>query len=134
MARTKSAPTASAPAAETPAPASPDTPVTLTGNLTRDPVLRRTAKGIAVANLRLAVNHEDGTTTFHSVVAWKRNAEVIVQYLKKGRLVEVTGFPRERTWTDQDGNERTATEINAFSVQFVSRQASAQAAQQEVGA
>ena len=125
MSRTKS-PATPAPEA-IPAPeASPentsDDQVTITGRLTADPVLRHTASGIAVTNLRIAVNHPDGETTFHSVVSWKRTAEVVSQYLKKGRLVEVIGRPQERSWTDKDGNERTSVEINAFRVQFVRSQ------------
>jgi single-strand DNA-binding protein len=133
MARTKSATTASTPAAEASAPASSETQdqVTLTGRLCADPILRRTASGIAVTNLRIAVNHPDGEATFHTAVAWKRTAEVVAQFMKKGRLVEVTGLPQERTWTGKDGNQRTSTEINAFRVEFLSRQ---RTAQQEVGA
>jgi single-strand DNA-binding protein len=134
MARTKSA----APTAPegTPAPqAAPeptdDKPVTLTGRLTADPILRRTKTGIAVTNLRVAVNHDDGTATFHSVVAWKRTAEVVAQFMKKGRLVEVTGHERTRTWTGEDGAQRTGVEINAYRVQFLSRP---QPAAAEVGA
>jgi single-strand DNA-binding protein len=135
MSRTKS--TAAAAAEATPAPqAEPEATqaeqVTLTGRLTADPILRRTQSGIAVTNMRIAVNHEDGTATFHSVVAWKRTAEVVAQYLTKGRLVEVTGRPQERARTDNEGNERTTVEINAFSVQFLSRQQTAQPAEPEV--
>ena len=61
-------------------------------------------------------------------MVWKRTAEVVCQYLRKGRLVEVTGRPQTRTWTDGDGNEREAVEISAFRVQFVSRQVAAPAA------
>ena len=132
MSRTKSAATAapeptSAPQAAPATPASEQ--VTLVGRLCADPVLRRTQSGIAVANLRIAVNHEGEEATFHTVIAWKRTAETVAQYLKKGRLVEVTGVPRERTWTDKDGAERTSTEINAFRVQFVRRQPAAAADQ-----
>jgi single-strand DNA-binding protein len=131
MSRTKPAPT-EAPDAAFAANPSPDnaadTPITLEGRLCSDPVLRHTASGIPVTNLRIAVNRPDGEATFHTVVAWKRTAEVVVQYLKKGRLVQVSGFPRERTWTDSDQNERTSTEINAFRVEFVSRQRTAQPA------
>lgn len=130
MARTKSATTASAPVAEATAPASPETQdqVTLTGRLCADPVLRRTASGIAVTNLRIAVNHPDGEATFHTAVAWKRTAEVVAQFMKKGRLVEVIGFPRERTWTGKDGTKRTSTEISAVRVEFLSSQRTAQPA------
>jgi single-strand DNA-binding protein len=133
MSRTKSAATAApeaTPAPEASPETTPDDQVTLTGRLTADPALRHTASGIAVTNLRIAVNHPDAEATFHSVVAWKRTAEVVSQYLKKGRLVEVTGRPHERSWTDRDGNERTSVEINAFRVQFLSSQRTAQPAEQ----
>ena len=135
MSRTKSATTKApeaTPAPQAPAENSPDEQVTLTGRLAADPVLRHTASGIPVTNLRIAVNHDDGTATFHTAVAWKRTAEVVAQYLKKGRLVEVTGHPRERSWTGKDGSERTGVEINAFRVQFLSSQRTAQPAEQAV--
>lgn len=132
MPRTKSAATP-APEATAPEAASEtksEEQGTLTGRLTKDPVLRHTASGIAVTNLRIAVNHPDADASFHSVVAWKRTAEVVCQYMKKGRLVEVIGFPRERTWTGKDGDERTEVEINAVRVQFLSSQRAAPAAQE----
>jgi single-strand DNA-binding protein len=99
MSRTNAASTTapeSTPTAQ-PAPESTDTePITFIGRLTADPVLRRTQTGIAVANFRLAVNHGDGTATFHSVVAWKRTAEAVARYMKKGRLVEVSGHEHPR--------------------------------------
>jgi single-strand DNA-binding protein len=135
MSRTKPVPTAAPEPTPAPqaAPESAETePVTLTGRLTADPILRRTQTGIAVTNFRLAVNHDDGTATFHSVVAWKRTAEVVAQFLKKGRLVEVTGHERTRTWTDKDENERESVEINAYRVEFLSRRSSAEPAEQAV--
>ncbi len=57
---------------------------------------------------------------FHDVVCWGRTAEVVCQYLKKGRLIEVTGCEQERTYTARDGSERTVEEIVAFRVQFLS--------------
>lgn len=135
MARRKST-TASATQAKAQTPASAKVtsiePVTLTGRLTADPILRKTKSGLSVSTIRIAVNPPEGDATFHDVVTWKRTAEVVCQYLKKGRLVEVTGRPQERTWTDKDGNERVNTEVNAFRVQFVSRQAQAPTAEKEV--
>ena len=78
--------------------------VTLIGRLCADPVLRHTKSGKAVTTIRLAVNAPDDETTFHSVVVWNRTAEVVCEYLRKGRLVEITGRPQTRTWTDSDGN------------------------------
>ncbi|HLI60777.1 MAG TPA: single-stranded DNA-binding protein [Solirubrobacteraceae bacterium] len=123
MARRKST-TAAAPEASAPAPVSAtdqpaDSRTTLRGRLCADPVLRHTSSGRAVTNLRLAVNHPDGAATFHDVVVWGRTAEVVCQYLKKGRLVEVEGRPQERSWTAQDGTERRTEEISAYRVQFI---------------
>ena len=106
--------------------------VTLVGRLCADPVLRHTKSGMPVTTIRLAVNTPGEEATFHSVVVWKRNAEVVCQYLRKGRLVEITGRPNTRTWTDSDGNERTGEEINAYRVQFISRQAVSATSDKEV--
>ena len=120
----------------TPAPEvipTPETPVenpskdqvTLMGRLTADPVLRTTkSAGKAVSTIRLAVN--DGpTSTFHNVVVWGRTAEVVCQYLKKGRSVQVDGRTQQRAWTGSDGSERTTTEVNAYRVQFLNARATA---------
>jgi single-strand DNA-binding protein len=127
MARRKSTTTAPAPEATQPEPA--DAPeqqdqdvTTLTGRLTRDPQLRHTANARAVSTIRVAVNHPDSDATFHDVVVWGPTAEAVCRYLKKGRLVEVTGRAQQRSWTDRDGNERTADEISAFRVEFVRSQ------------
>lgn len=92
---------------------------TLICRLTRDPELRHTKNGRAVATLRVAVN--DGPEpTFHDVVVWGRTAEVVCQYMRKGRLVHVEGRIQPRTWTDKDGNERRTVEVVANRVQFLS--------------
>jgi len=93
--------------------------VTIAGRLCADPVLRLTKSGRAVTTIRLAVNHPDADPSFHSVVAWGRTAEVVCQYLRKGRSVEVTGRMQERSFEAADGTERSVTEIVAFRVQFL---------------
>ncbi len=115
---------AQAPVTETPAPA--ESPTVLTGRLCADPQLRHTAtSGKPVTSLRLAVN--DGSEpTFHSVVVWGRQAEVVCQYLKKGRLVEVTGRSQERTFQAEDGSERRSVELVAYRVQFLASRAPAE--------
>ncbi len=137
MARRKSTTTAaSAPEAVAAAPAERDADnadqVTLVGRLCADPVLRHTKSGIAVSTIRIAVNEPDAEATFHSVVVWKRTAEVVCQYLRKGRLVEVTGRPQTRSWVDGDGNEREAVEVSAYRVQFLSRQVASATSHKEV--
>ena len=111
-----------APAAEATATAPQAEAVTLRGRLCADPVLRHTKSGKAVTNIRIAVNSSDAEATFHSVVVWGRTAEVVSQYMRKGRMVEVAGNAQSRTWTDADGNEHETVEINAYRVRFIGRE------------
>jgi single-strand DNA-binding protein len=99
----------------------------LIGNLGRDPELRYTQNGQAVANFTLATN-ESWTdkggekverTEWHRVVAWGKVGELCAQYLSKGRTVYVEGRIQTREWEDKDGNKRSTTEINAQTVQFL---------------
>ncbi|MBI2049472.1 single-stranded DNA-binding protein [Candidatus Roizmanbacteria bacterium] len=93
--------------------------VQLIGNLTRDPELRYTPNGSAVCSFGLATNrtwkketgekHEEAE--FHNIVAWNKLAELCSQFLVKGRKVYVEGRLSTRSWTAQDGNQRTRTEI-----------------------
>lgn len=121
-------------ASEAPAPAAEpekDERITITGRLCIDPVLRHTGKGLAITNLRLAVQGTD-PTQFVTAIAFRRTAEVCVQYLRRGRLVEVKGTPRTREWTDQEGQTRQTDEIVASSVEFLrSAQASSPAASEQ---
>jgi single-strand DNA-binding protein len=121
--------TATAPAAPTESTQyEPDT--ILLARLTADPQLRHTAStGKPVTTLRVAEEHTN-PQRFHDVVCWGRTAEVVCQYLKQGRLIEVTGREQERTYTASDG-ERTVEEIVAFRVQFLPGRESAAAVQKE---
>ncbi|MGC8762151.1 MAG: single-stranded DNA-binding protein [Acidobacteriota bacterium] len=95
--------------------------VILIGNLGRDPELRYTPSGTAVANFTVATHEtwkdKDGAkqehTEWHRVVAWGKLAEIAGEYLRKGRQVYIEGSIRSRTYKDKDGNERTAVEIRA---------------------
>ena len=128
MARRKSTTTAPAPEATPAAPEQTqptvDSEITvLRGRLTRDPgELRRTPNGTPVTTIRIAVNHPDESVTFHNVVCWRKTAETVCQYMRKGRLIEATGRLRSRTWTGNDGQERTEDELSAYRVQFVRMQ------------
>jgi single-strand DNA-binding protein len=104
--------------------------ITLSGYIVLNPVLRHTeTSGKAVANLDLGV--KDGEeTTYHRVVVWGKTAEAVCKFLTAGREIEVTGRSTERTYKDRDGNDRQATEINAFRVQFLNRQPEADAEKQ----
>lgn len=93
--------------------------VTLIGNLTRDPELRYTPQGAAVCTIGLATNRQWTTESgekkdsaeFHKLVAWNKLAEICSQLLTKGRKVFVEGRLQTRSWTGQDGAQRTTTEI-----------------------
>ncbi|OGY10966.1 MAG: hypothetical protein A3F61_02550 [Candidatus Blackburnbacteria bacterium RIFCSPHIGHO2_12_FULL_41_13b] len=101
--------------------------VILIGNLTRDPELRYTPQGTAVCTFGLATNRswktEDGTqkeqTEFHTIVAWTRLAEIVAEYLTKGKQAYVEGRLSTREWEGQDGQKRRTTEIVASEVIFL---------------
>ena len=88
--------------------------VILAGNLTRDPELRYTPKGTAVARITLAVNRNYTTETgekkeevsFVDVDVWGRQAEVIAQYMKKGRPLLVEGRLKQDTWEDKNTHQK----------------------------
>jgi len=100
--------------------------VILIGNLGRDPELRYTKNGQAVANFSLATSDsftKDGQreerTEWHRIVAWGKTAELCTQYLTKGRSAYIEGALRTREWEDKDGNKRQTTEVHAQTVQFI---------------
>ena len=94
------------------------------GRLTRDPELRRTQNGTAVAGFALAVDRDyknaDGTkdTDFIEVVAWRSSAEFVSKYFTKGRMAIVEGRLQMREWQDKDGNKRRSAEVVADNVYF----------------
>lgn len=93
--------------------------VKLIGNLTRDPELRYTPQGTAVVSFGVATNRSWVTDTgekkeeteFHRIVAWNKLAELCSQLLSKGRKVYVSGRLANRSWTGQDGVQKSLTEI-----------------------
>jgi single-strand DNA-binding protein len=95
--------------------------VILIGNLGKDPEVKYTPSGTAVANFTLATNErykdKDGQwqdrTEWHNIVAWQRTAEIVGEYLKKGRSVYVEGRLQTRSWDDKDGQKHYKTEIVA---------------------
>lgn len=101
--------------------------VFLIGNLTRDPELRYTPGGTAVANLGLAVNRKFKDSTgelkeevcFLTVTVWDKQAEACCQYLTKGRPVFVEGVLQSRFWETSDGQKRSAIDVRAERVQFL---------------
>ena len=102
--------------------------VFLIGNLTRDPEMRSTQSGVAVCNFSIAVNRrfkkENGEqeTDFLNVVAWRQLAELCNKYLAKGRKVAVTGSIQTRQYEAKDGSKRTAWDIVAEEVEFLTPQ------------
>lgn len=96
------------------------------GNVTRDPELRRTPSGHAVATFGLATNRmwkdasgeQKQQAEFHNIVMWGRLAEISAQYLKKGALAFVEGRIQTRSWQDQQGQKRYRTEIVGETMQL----------------
>lgn len=95
------------------------------GRLTRDPELRRTQGGTAVANFSLAVERDfkdqatgEKATDFIDIVAWRSTAELAEKYFHKGRMAVVEGRLQIRDWTDKDGNKRKAAEVVAEHMYF----------------
>lgn len=98
--------------------------IVIMGRLTRDPELRRTGNGTAVASFTLAVDRDfapkDGQREcdFIDCVAWRQTGEFVSKYFAKGRMAVVAGRLQVRSWTDQDGNKRRTAEVVADSVYF----------------
>ena len=95
------------------------------GRLTRDPELRHTQTGTAVATFSLAVDRDfkdkstgERATDFIDVVAWRQTGEFVSRYFTKGRMAVVEGRLQMRDWTDKDGNKRTTAEVVAENVYF----------------
>ena len=99
--------------------------ITIMGRLTRDPELRRTGSGIAVASFTVAVDRDFGgrdggerETDFIDCVAWRNTGEFVSKYFTKGSMIVVSGRLQIRSWTDKDGNKRRTAEVVADNVYF----------------
>ena len=99
--------------------------ITIMGRLTRDPELRRTGSGIAVASFTVAVDRDFGgrdggekETDFIDCVAWRQTGEFVGKYFTKGRMAVVSGRLQIRPWTDKDGNKRRTAEVVADNCYF----------------
>jgi single-strand DNA-binding protein len=103
--------------------------VMLIGNLGRDPELRYTSGGTPVANFTMATTERwtdpsgdrKESTEWHRIVVWAKQAEIVAEYLRKGRQVYVEGSLQTREWTDRDGNKRYTTEVKARNVLMLGR-------------
>ncbi len=100
--------------------------VFLIGNLTRDPELTETAGGVSVCHFSIAVNRSytssDGErqTDFFNVTAWRGLADTVSRFCKKGSKVAVSGSIQMRTYEDNSGQKRTAVDVIAQDVEFLS--------------
>lgn len=98
--------------------------ITLAGRLVRDPELRRTQNGAAVASFTLACERDfknesgDREVDFIDCVAWRKTAELVSGYFTKGRMAIVSGRMQIRGWTDKDGNRRKSAEILVDNIYF----------------
>jgi single-strand DNA-binding protein len=102
--------------------------VVLAGRLTADPELKQTQSGISVTSFSIAVNRRfvsrnneqsEQQTDFINIVAWRQTAEFISKYFKKGSAICLTGSIQTRTWQDNQGQKRYATEVVADEAMFV---------------
>ena len=114
--------------------------VFLIGNLTRDPEMRSTQSGVPICNFSIAVNRRfknangEQETDFLNVIAWRQLAELCAKYLAKGRKVAVTESIQTRTYEAKDGSKRTAWDIVADEVEFLSPQNQQSSTQSALGA
>ena len=99
--------------------------ITIMGRLTRDPELRRTGSGVAVASFTVAVDRDfsgrDGgerETDFIDCVAWRQTGEFVSKYFTKGSMIVVSGRLQIRSWTDKEGNKRRSAEVVADNCYF----------------
>lgn len=98
--------------------------IILMGRLTRDPELRHTQQGTAVASFALAVDRDfkghdnERQTDFIDIVAWRSSAEFVSKYFTKGRMAVVEGRLQIRDWTANDGTKRRSAEVIADNVYF----------------
>lgn len=98
--------------------------ITIMGRLTRDPELRRTASGVAVASFTVAVDRDfaekgkEKETDFIECVAWRQTGEFVSKHFTKGKMIVVSGRLQIRKWNDKDGNKRSTAEVVADNVYF----------------
>ena len=98
--------------------------VFIMGRLARDPELRRTNNGTAVASFTLAVDRDykgasnERETDWIDCVAWRQTADFVSRYFTKGRMAVVEGRLQLRDWTDKDGNKRRSTEVMVENIYF----------------
>lgn len=99
--------------------------IDLMGRLTRDPELRRTGSGVAVASFTIAVDRDftdkssgEKETDFIEIVAWRQTGEFVSKHFRKGRMIVVSGRLQVRKWKNKDGENRYTTEVVAENCYF----------------
>jgi single-strand DNA-binding protein len=113
--------------------------VILIGNLGRDPEVRYTPSGTAVANFSIATTEnwtnkegeQQSRTEWHRIEAWGRLGEICGEYLSKGRQVYIEGSLQTDEWEDQEGNKRQTTKIKAWKMQMLGSRGPAGPRQEE---
>ena len=106
--------------------------ILLMGRLVKNPDLRRTQSGTAVASFTLAVDRDfkaqsgEKETDFIDIVAWRNTAEFVSKYFTKGRMAVVEGRLQLRDWKDKDGNKRRNAEVLADNVYFADSKSTTQ--------
>ena len=112
--------------------------VILIGNMTADPELKQTAGGVSVCSFSIAVNRRfakadqgQQNVDFINIVTWRQQAEFVSRYFKKGNPILICGQLQTRSWNDNQGQKRYATEVVADEVSFVA--SAAQTAAQSTG-
>lgn len=110
--------------------------VILIGNMCADPELKQTSSGISVCSFSIAVNRRfskegEQACDFITIQTWRQQAEFVSRYFKKGNPILVCGQLQTRTWTDNQGNKRYATEVVADEVSFVGNNSNATEAKSE---
>lgn len=109
--------------------------VILIGRLGNDPELKYTPSGTAVANFSLATNmvwkdqsgNQQEKTEWHRVVAWRKIAEIVGEWVKKGSRIYVEGRLETRSWDDQNGNKRYTTEVVVDNIELLDSKRESQA-------
>lgn len=107
--------------------------VILIGNMTADPELKQTTSGISVCSFSIAINRKfskegEQACDFITIQTWRQQAEFVSKYFKKGMPILVCGQLQQRTWTDNQGQKRYATEVVADEVSFVTARENADGA------
>lgn len=97
--------------------------IVLMGRMVKDPELKQTQSGVSVCNFTIAVdrdykNGDEKVADFVDCVVWRNSTDFVSKYMKKGRMVVVSGSLQSRKWQDKEGNNRTSWEVQAQNVYF----------------